>query len=308
LTFLNLEFSNIYTNYNTNNSSNRYDINIINNNGDQIKIGYIPTPPTKIINKNNFYISINETIPTFYLSRIKINLKGDYCYNNNKNNNIYSKDIPGELIDVSISKEEKTFVYINSLNTKHKNTDIEIVQYKLNKPNIELIFNSYSLNCFINDLFRIIFIQTNINETKIKKRINRLLLLCFIQANIQDNKIITPELLTIIEDIICFLNEPSINININIKKYYGFNIFYDHLINILNDKKTKTKTETEIQKIKDYSLIVLTEIIKLKYHNNNLTNTTDLYNITKIGGGDYKYKYLKYKKKYINMVGGKVNI
>jgi len=283
LTFLNLEFSSIYTNFKTKNSSNHYDIHLIEEDSN-IKIGYIPTPMTQIINKNDFYISINEIIPIFNLFRIKINFKGLYSKNNDNVNKIYSKDISGELIDVSISKENKSFTYGK-----------DIVKYKLNKlDNIKLEFFSYSLEYFIKELTFIIF--KNENSSKIQKRINRLLLLSFIQANIIDDKKISEDLKIIINLIIDYLRNNSIeneNIILN-SKYSGFIDFYKNLkliYTFYNDDKKK------IKEFKDFSLKILLEINELKENRNNF----DLYNITKLGGDNYMYKYLKYKKKYLEL-------
>jgi hypothetical protein len=276
LSFLNLQFSNIYSNFNANISSDHHDIHI-KNQGANLQIGPIPTPTTHIINKNDFYISVNETIPGFNLFRLKVNLLGLYSKNDDSTNKIYNKNIPGELIDVSISKENKSFTIGE-----------DIVEYKLTKPgDLKLNFTSYTLSYFIKELINIVFVLEATSKTI--KRLSRLILLCFIEAHIIDNEKITSKLIDIIEIMKQDINKRQFNINheLMISGYDGFIKFYQH-IKLLNNNYNQ-----HIQKINETSVDLLVKINSII--SNNITSS--LYDISQLGG--YKEKYLKYKNKYL---------
>lgn len=276
LSFLNLQFSNMFSNFNANTSSDYYDIHI-KNQGVKLQIGNIPTPTTQIINKNDFYISVNESIPNFNLCRLKVNFLALYSKNDDSTNKIYNKNIPGELIDVSISKENKSFTIGE-----------DIIEYTLTKPgNLKLKFTSYTLSYFIKELINIVFVLDKTSKTI--KRLTRLILLCFIDAHIIDNEKITNNLKDIIQIMISNIYKREFNNKqkIMMSGYNGFIKFYQQL-ELLNNNDSE-----HIQEINKTCVDLLVKINSII--SNNITSS--LYDISQLGG--YKEKYLKYKNKYL---------
>lgn len=277
--YLNIVFNNIYSNFNSNLSSERYDIHITDNDNN-IKVGNIPIYNTQLLNKNNFYISINETIPDFNLYRMKINFNCQYSDIDDNNNFIHNVNLPGEFIDITISKKDKKFIY-----------GMDIINYNFatgtfgDKFNIKLVFTSYTLEYFINELIEIIFTTT---DTKSQKRLNRLLLLCFIQSYIIDKNNITDNLYNFIVLILNNLHTRNLNnklSNIQNYNYTGYISFYNKLI------KDKSNDNIFI----DECLLIFTQLVSIITNNKQF----NLYNILHLGGGNiYKDKYLKYKDKY----------
>ena len=273
IVFLNILFNNIYSNYNSDISSERYDIHIINNNDSSIKIGNIPNYYNNLLDKNNFYISINETISDFNLYRIKINFNCQYSDINDKNNNINNINLPGEFIDVTISKKDKIFIYEN-----------DIINYNFNKLDTKLVFTSYTLEYFINELINII---STTKDNKSNKRLNRLLLLCFIQSYIIDGNKITKNLYNFINLILKNIQSNNI-IDIQNNIYSGYVLFYNKLL----------KNNSNNYKFIDDCLIIFTQLVSIIKNNKKF----NLYDIIHLGGNIYKDKYLKYKTKYLKLL------
>ncbi|CAH6421032.1 Hypothetical protein KVN_LOCUS108 [uncultured virus] len=136
------------------------------------------TPKKK--NISEFYLTVNDTlkfktaelIRSFYLLRMKLNFKTYF----QKNGKVSSLNIPGEVIDVSISNKDGTGIkeFFESL---EKN----ITVYSFEKENFK--FRSYTIDYLIHDLEEIMYYQVLYpwEDPKYAKRINRLIYLYFIK-------------------------------------------------------------------------------------------------------------------------------
>lgn len=125
----------------------------------------------------NIYFKNDETglIRNFSLIRTKINFVAQFTTNDGGEEKQGLINIPGELIDVSISK-------FNDDRTKKKIKD-EYTEYSFDGfGNTIFKFFSYSMKGMINDLFSIIFVDSKFpwEDPKYKKRLFRLFFLSLI--------------------------------------------------------------------------------------------------------------------------------
>jgi hypothetical protein len=313
LTFINIVFSGIYLNYKSNRDNSRFDLLIKNDDinldvNKSIKVAGIPNPYSNKINKNYFYITVNNTIDAFNLVRMKVNFATNYCKQNTQTK-IYNKNIGGEFIDVSISKK-----------SKNKNFDDDLVEYtkKDNDGKILLKFESYKIKYFVKELYNIVF-NDRMND-KTEKRLNRLLILCLIDAYVKNNFIIDKNFENYIKKTIELIYSKISEIqkenilDINLKPNNKIltqdndylknnnNIFIDgfeYVYNSILTSKYKKDNIESLIKIFDITISTLNNFIKILEFQNN---QNIIYNITQLGGVkniDYKNKYLKYKNKYI---------
>lgn len=151
--------------------------------------GNIDCYASHLNDKNNFYVSTNETVyfestegsvMAFMLSRIKYNFvvyfrsEGKYGYFN----------VPSEIVDVSMSKKVaydlgKTYAGLEK--------KISVYGYIYNdadkKNRLEIKYNGLSLAGFINDFLKILFYEFYVpwKADKYKKRLYRLLFFVYIE-------------------------------------------------------------------------------------------------------------------------------
>lgn len=135
-------------------------------------LGEIVQPHPLYINDNRalkFCKEENCDVPiNFDLVRTKINFSFD------TSNGV--KSIGGELIDVSIGKDV-------SIKHFYENVNENIEEYTLNLNDNSLTFTSYSIKYLAEDIYRIIYKDTNYKpwtDAKYKKRLSRYLFLGFV--------------------------------------------------------------------------------------------------------------------------------
>lgn len=338
LTFVNVFFSEIYSNYRVYKDDTRPDTLITIDNESQsepklTKNGNIPNPFTKTLDTSNFYISVNNAIDKFNLVRMKINFYANYC-KQNEQTQILGKHLAGEFIDVGISKEQK-----------HTDFNKDIAKYtkKNNDGNILLEFESFTLKYFIKELYGIVF-SYEVKE-KSEKRLNRMLVLCLIDAYIKNNFVIDDNIKNYIATLIELVrdkynklfNDKSFNFQLvggaietpydirlntydnvydkdfteinksfadNDKKIVlGNNNFdgFEYIIKEIIELEKPQEQENIEELVKIFNIIINTLKKFLEIFEKN--NSSDLiYRITQLGGiknADYKEKYLKYKMKYL---------
>ena len=240
--------------------------------------------PINSTNKNYFFHYMNETNhfqqndlkSSFDLHRIKVSCCLIF---KTINGDLGIMLTPSEIIDISIPNKNDYKVNLN----KQKS----ITQYNYNNSNIgELKFNSYSLIGFINDLMKILYLETNYipwKETKYQKRIYRLILFIILYLYSQNK----PK------------DEFDTNIN-SIKRYFTiqntqknnkvpeFDTLYDYTQKTLLQNKEQTKEQTKLNEYIQYINTTFTNLIKTEIKK-KFSNVNDL---------DKLKKYLKYKKKY----------
>jgi hypothetical protein len=263
---------------------------------------------------------------------MKINFKANYC-NQNSDVKIYNKNLSGEFIDVSISK-----------NPKKLNFNEDVIDYtkKDKDDKIILNFKSFTLKYFIKELFNIVFTFTNIEKNE--KRLNRLLILCLIDAYIKNNFMIDENFKNYINKLIKLLedkceqleedkklkggvtiNNDSKQLDIDLK--YNNKSIFNKKISLNNNENINNNTENilDINKFEGFEYFY-NSLMELNYENfdnyNDLFNTIKsvikilknlleisnvqndkniIYNVTQLGGmnKELKDKYLKYKAKYL---------
>lgn len=298
---LNVQFNNIASNDYNGIPANRTDI-LIFNEGNNLKIGNIKNPSAIYPERHFAYISINNTIPTFVLIRMKINFVCNYVSINNSKK-IKNVSIPGELIDVSISK-----VYTDGDPAKDTHESVQI--YKHGNKSIR----SYDIIFLIKDLAFVLYIQKPEvhpeDISKKEKRIRRLIILSFIDAHINSKKTMENIDTVIVsyakcaDDLMYRITDEKKIDNITFDElisliktyedYKGFSIFFrklrESLIHFKDDwKKASDHLKLCSDELKKFSAIIATE---------SKENTTyDLYTIPEKFGGSREI-YMRNKKKY----------
>lgn len=286
------------------------------------------------INFTNFYISYNKSlefripgnidITKFDLIRMKLNFRLYYDVDTPQKQ-YKTRSFAGECIDVSIPHYstiiDRDFFVDDDINT----LNIKTFTYKNNNDDI-LIFRSYSINYFIKDLEKILYINSLYpwDDTKYKKRLYRSL---FLYTILLFNEIESTQLRTdIINNIIHVLetiHTPEMLDNpINIINLIDTNEFDNsHKINnILTKIKQINQTYLDdenrlikqvlfqnginnfITTCRDYLetiRIIINDLDKFSLKKGSIKEK-ELYELSHIGGGKnyYKKKYMKYKIKY----------
>lgn len=239
----------------------------------------IDTNVQKKIYKNNnseLYISLNEHIEfnvtdnlvLFSLIRMKVNFTACAITQDGQEKIM---NIPGELIDVSITKYEdtkskniKNKIFAN-LYEKYKYEILSGTTKEKNKKQFE--FWSYNLHSFINDLFIILFYDNILpwEDKKYEKRIYRVFLLMFVEMlldlkfdnNNRNNfyKVVNDDIDRLIREIKYFnvyLNNNVFDNNTvfdnvtSMQIVNNMNDFILRMINVLNEMQTNLRKPNEL--------------------------------------------------------------
>jgi hypothetical protein len=187
------------------NKSTRSDIVIFANNNDNVLVQKIQQNNTELFityNKSLNFTKNNVNIK-FNLVRMKINFTTIFT----KDNSFGITNVPAELIDVSIPHRDSHEMQINLKNNNNSWRDFinnNVVTYDYNK---EFTYKSYSRQYYINDIYRIMFLETDYpwESPKYEKRLWRLLFLCMIDlftANTDANK-------QLLDDFVNIFNDPA---------------------------------------------------------------------------------------------------
>ena len=293
--------------------------------------------------KNNIYLSMNNNINqlqgkienynnNFTLLRLKMNTI--LFYINTLNNTIGISNAPSELIDLSIAKidsDELKFVYEHDIRN-------EITKYKPIHTYLNFVYNGYSINGFIYDFIKQLYIESNPPwiGPKFEKKLQRFsffILLSLLELKNKNQEITYKILYNNVEKLIVFFNYDydTINKNIDIFKSlldYIFKFFIEqkdisniylikkYLLNLFDsNKNVYTQTKLIFTNINKY--ILDNPIQKTHYDSYRLEmgrnlkiivvilrqlnmDTINIPVTSKVDIGVVN-KYLKYKKKYLDL-------
>lgn len=323
---------------NRNYKSNRRDMYIEND-----QLFFMLDEPNYKSSKNNIYLSMNNNINqlkgkienynnNFTLLRLKMNTI--LFYINTSNNTIGISNAPSELIDLSIPKidsDELKFVYEHDIRN-------EITKYKPVHTYLKFVYNGYSINGFIYDFIKQLYIEANPPwiGPKFEKKLQRFsffILLSLLELKNKKSEITYEVLYNNVDNLIVFFdnNYDMINKNLDIFKTLLDNIFKffidqksfsniylmkKYLLNLF-DSNNNVYTQTLLisPDIKNY--ILNNPIQKTHYDSYRLEMGRNLKIIvvilrqlnmenkniplsSKVDIGVVN-KYLKYKKKYLDL-------
>ena len=268
----------------------------------------------------NIYSEDKKTkfIRTFALIRTKINFLAEFTSGTPEAKKYGAINIPGELIDLSISRfddnriKKFTSKTMDDMYTEYNFDGLDTDNFK---------FNSYNLEYLMMDLFEVIYTDNVLpwEDIKYEKRLYRLFFFSIIELlslknDEKDLNVFMDKLITIsnvnIDDIIndkdYFQNEFSTINNQNIKKLMFLKIFYQHKDivikkNAVDDEKIKYyyKTiQTLLKEIKPI-LVSLNIFCNEQYLGKININDENFKKIHQMGGNNVRQKYIKYKKKYL---------
>jgi len=321
---------------NRNYKSSRKDIYIEND-----KLFFVLNEPNYKSTKNSIYLSMNNNINqthktieynNFSLLRLKMNII--IFYINTSNNTIGISNAPSELIDLSVPKidsDELKFMYENDIRK-------EIIKYKPTHTYLDFIYNGYSINGFIYDFIKQLYITSNPpwEAPKFEKRIQRFaffILLSLLEIKNKNNAVSYKNLYENLEKIIVFFKMDYIkivnNLDVNkilLEEIFKFFIINKHFSNIyliknyllnLFDSNNNVYSPTKFisNDVKNY--ILTNPVEQLKYDSYRiemiqnlekiiiLLKTLETNNIyipfsPGVNIGVFN-KYLKYKQKYLNL-------
>jgi hypothetical protein len=179
-----------------------------------------------------FYSQINNSIsfdmPTgdlikFNLMRVKYNTKFYFDWNNNGNIEKKYMNIPGEVIDISMSHKDS---YVNL-------TSADLREYTLDAGELKYKFTSYTLNGLIKDLYFILYTNSDVpwKDVKYTKRVKRLFILYLFDILSSEKTDTTPA-----------------------HKVRLINALIKTMKNNLNDDKTFEKNLENIENIHEYQI------------------------------------------------------
>jgi hypothetical protein len=254
------------------------------------KIGYVNDANNTFqsINDNIYFINDAKKITNFSLHRIKLNT---IIYFKTKNGKYGKMNCPSEIIDVSLGSwsDSKSFIDLQK--------SIKTYTYK-NSMNKEVIFNSYTIYGFIEDLFKQLFIEVDLIWTapKYDKKIKRMiLLLCIYLYNIKPKDELEKILKKFVTDINNIKNQPNNSSTAN------NNTFLQEILNKFNKIQRIKKNEFDTNEFIKLLNLFITDI------NLFITDLNSLNKDINTGYSDvpesvpYLKKYLKYKQKYLDL-------
>jgi hypothetical protein len=288
---------------------------IMTYNKDDTNAEYKSYVPLK--NKDFIYLSANETnefsnlgtTAAFMLQRLKVNF---VCYYKTIKGQYGFFSCPSELVDVSILKRNAS-----GLPLFFEHIDKEYKQFSYIFRNKEVKFKGYTIYGHINDLLFVLFdvVTYPWDDTKYEKRLKRVIVLLFLELcinyNEQEhgiNQIVgdfneifslgsTLENIDQKNNLLNIANSIYENYQKNNKGYTKFILKLVNIIRILDENNfgkfnKMCNVALEILNLipKFYNSVVITE----GTFNNDVERVYQL-------GGNYKEKYLKYKKKYFEL-------
>jgi hypothetical protein len=279
----------------------------------------------------DIYASLNQKIEShlgknhvdFALSRIKLNSVATYKIGND----IKTMSIPGELVDVSIPYRDDSIA--EKFDVEKSTKLYKLADSKNNLTNIR----AYSRKYVMHDLIEILFKVAKYPwlDKKYKKRLNRLSIFCFI-SDIHKFPILTVHnILDMLFQILSKVNNmppletleyiknilPQISNSLNniqtirfVVRPSNFTLIFDEMTGILNALNAE-KNSTDIEEFKKYLLNILETVNfflecvgKIRYYLNAPFQEEEqqIVEVSQLGGtSKYYQKYLKYKKKYLNL-------
>jgi hypothetical protein len=275
-------------------------ITVIKNKDDFLpKVITIPNKNTnngiyQYLNESNYWENYSKGKYTnFLLHRIKIN---SVLYFKTKNNEYGFIYMPAEVIDIANAK-------FNDYKLDDYNFQLDHKQYSKIHNNNKLLFYSYTLSGFYNDLLKSLIYEKEFiwDTNKFEKKIKRVIFFILIILN---NKYAnTTELLNIIKDYFTFIvnNEPT-SINIFLLKIKLDSIKIDkEIMNFIKYFYDLYEQKTNYNKLKDV-------ITKYVYENiNNFSQLTINSGYNDIPESvPYLQKYIKYKTKYNELLNNRI--
>lgn len=279
----------------------------------------------------DIYASLNQKIEShlgknhvnFTLSRIKLNAVGTYKIGND----IKTLNIPGELVDVSIPYRDDTIA--EKFDVEKSTKFYQLTDSKNNHTNIR----AYSRKYIMHDLIEILYKVAKYPwlDKKYKKRLNRLSIFCFI-SDIHKFPILTVHnILNILFQILSKVNnmtaietvdyiknvQSQLITNLNniqtirfVVRPSNFTLIFNEMNEIINSLN-KENNSSDIEEFKKYLLNILETINfflecvgKIRYYLNTpfQDDEQQIVEVSQLGGSQLYYqKYLKYKKKYLNL-------
>jgi len=254
-------------------------------------------------NETNYFSVSNNQLNNFLLHRMKINsiyyfktVDGKYGFIN----------MPSELIDIPISKFNDFKINKDSIKFS-----IDFKKYSHNNNNAIINYNSYSLNGFINDLYKQLFIEVKLpwSDPKFEKKINRVIFLILILLNnkYKNTKSFIDNFREYLTSKISknqLLNIDMIKIDGSIEKLSNESST-DSFINMYDDLKEKLISALQ----NDGSILCNENMEKFKAMTKLILDIINIYNPFNINTGYFKIpeevpfldKYLKYKNKYMQL-------
>lgn len=247
---------------------------------------------------------VNNHVQRFNLTRLKINMLGIFEIKDiNGFSTIFIKNVPGELLDVSISHRNS---YDMQLYKTHSINDY--IRTYIFSDDITFSFISYNLDGLIHDLIHILYVN-NIypwNDLKYVKRLKRLILLLLFKILASDVNITKGKLIEILDAYLQFMND--------MKEFiHDRKSILDSKLDFIEYNKKLSEKIKPIYKERDNyikycnSVIEIFSLIKDIFNKNvdKLTLPIIKDTIVFMGGNGlneihYK-KYLKYKHKYLQL-------
>ena len=287
--------------------------------------------------KSEFYITVNnyvefnsgKNISSFGLVRMKFNTIGYVKFQDGTHGMI---NIPGEFIDISISKYNDSKQQHKFSENKNIKTYHNRYTFNSQNPNIDIknfYFWSYNLHGFVSDIYDILYEEHEYpwSDIKYKKRLDRLFIFAIFELlfiNRATNNIIQqPQLKQLIQLFslkynvlqnlqINELSEEILGIftTIELQNLIIYKIIKQHKIiwTKITREADQLKKADHIEKFNQYSKISRDNLLSIDFIlrkiNDYVTNPTlghinqDRMNeFNQLGG--YYNKYLKYKQKYL---------
>jgi len=259
-----------------------------NNHPKLISIGVKNTTPLFFYSNETNYFIRDNTITNFNLARIKYNfivylkLKS----NTSQQPRYCALNVPAEIVDIPISK-------YNDFKIKKYIIKNEIKTYKNIRPDNILLYNSYTIKSFIDDIYKAIFIEPSYKPwmaNKYKKKIERVLFL--LQVNL-GNRLTPEEFNTLQIELKKVLQNSTGQID---TQTINSEILEKILLKKFIDENNKVKFD-KTSDSNEYIALIRKKLNNLTYFPFNKDNTGVDKDIEEV---PYLKKYLKYKHKYLN--------
>ena len=195
-------------------------------------------------------------------------------------------NVPAEIVDIPISK-------YNDFKIKKYIIKNEIKTYKNIRPDNILLYNSYTIKSFIDDIYKAIFIEPSYKPwmaNKYKKKIERVLFL--LQVNL-GNRLTPEEFNTLQIELKKVLQNSTGQID---TQTINSEILEKILLKKFIDENNKVKFD-KTSDSNEYIALIRKKLNNLTYFPFNKDNTGVDKDIEEV---PYLKKYLKYKHKYLN--------